>query len=130
MKRNYTLFALIAVIAIALSGCGGGGTGGGGGGGTDTVSISISPSTPTLDTWETQIFTATVSNTSNLGVTWSVQGGASKGTITSSGVYTSPSSAGTYHIVATSQADPSKQATATVTVTDDDDMPPPPPPLT
>ncbi len=61
-------------------------------------------------------FTAAVSGTSNTAVTWSVQEGVAGGTITSTGVYTAPKSAGTYHVVAVSQADPSKSATAEVLV--------------
>src|SRR5262249_14589005 len=45
------------------------------------------------------------------------------GTINSSGMYTAPANAGTYHVVATSVADTSKSKTAAVTVTA-------PPPLT
>jgi hypothetical protein len=57
-----------------------------------------------------------VANTTNTGVTWSVQEGAAAGTLTASGVFT-PAKAGTFHIIATSQTDASKTATATVTVT-------------
>ena len=49
-------------------------------------------------------------------VTWSVQEGAPGGSVTAAGVYTAPGTAGTYHLVATSQADATKSATATVTV--------------
>jgi hypothetical protein len=49
-------------------------------------------------------------------VTWSVQEGASGGAITPAGVYTAPNGVGTYHVVATSVADGTKTATATVTV--------------
>jgi hypothetical protein len=45
-----------------------------------------------------------------------VQEGAAGGTITAGGVYTAPSAAGTYHVIGTSAADPSKSATATVVV--------------
>jgi chemotaxis response regulator CheB len=64
-----------------------------------------------------QTFTASVLNASNPGVTWSVREGSNGGSVTSGGVYTAPSAAGTYHVVATSQQDTSKTATATVTVT-------------
>jgi hypothetical protein len=87
------------------------------------VSISISPASVTLAPGGTQAFTATVTGASNTAVTWSIQEGAAGGTITSGGSYTAPAAAGTYHVVATSQADPTKSATATVTT-----LPPPPPP--
>jgi hypothetical protein len=75
-------------------------------------------------------FTAIVTGTENTGVTWSVLS-ENGGTITSTGLYTAPGSAqsdlkvrharangtSTYTIQGTSQADPTKSATATVTVT-------------
>ncbi len=81
------------------------------------VAVTVSPTTPTLLTNATQTFTATVTGSANTAVTWAVQEGASGGAITSGGVYTAPASAGTYHVIATSVADTSKSATATVTVT-------------
>ena len=51
-------------------------------------------------------------------VAWSVQEGSTGGSITSAGVYTAPASAGTYHVVATSQAAPGSSATVPVTVAD------------
>jgi hypothetical protein len=50
-------------------------------------------------------------------VTWAVSEGAAGGTIDTSGEYTAPSFSGTFHVVATSVADPRRSATATVTVT-------------
>jgi hypothetical protein len=82
------------------------------------VTVAITPSTAAIKSCQSVTFSATVSGTSNTAVTWSVQEGTAGGSITSAGVYTAPSSAGTYHAVATSQADTTKSATATVTVTD------------
>src|SRR5262249_17162202 len=72
---------------------------------------------------QTQQFTASVTNDpQSRGVTWSVDGvaggNASVGTISSNGLYTPPSSAGPHTVTATSVADNSKTATATVGVTD------------
>jgi hypothetical protein len=61
-----------------------------------------------------QQFSASVTGTSNTGVTWSASGG---GTISSTGLYTAGSSAGSYIVTATSVADSSKSAQAKVTVT-------------
>jgi hypothetical protein len=80
------------------------------------VSVSISPTTTNLNIGETQQFAATVTGSTNTSVTWSVQEGSAGGTITSGGLYTTPSTPGTYHVVATSVADNSKSATATVVV--------------
>jgi uncharacterized protein YjdB len=78
------------------------------------VAISISPTTASLDACKGQLFTATVTNSTNPAVTWTVvEAGA--GTVTS-GAYVAPSTPGTYHVMAVSQADPSKTAQATITV--------------
>lgn len=74
------------------------------------VAVTISPSAGTVDACRTLTFTATVSTGGT--VAWSVQEGSTGGSITSAGVYTAPATAGTYHVVATSQG-----ATATVPVT-------------
>lgn len=53
----------------------------------------------------------------NVAVTWSVQGGNGNGTINASGLYTAPATAGSYTVVATSQADTTKSATSPIAVT-------------
>lgn len=92
------------------------------------VGVSVSPEGATLfandtaDGWppQTATFTATVTNTSNTAVNWSVSP-ATGGSISSSGVYTAPTAAvglpGSATVTATSQADTSKVGTATVTIT-------------
>jgi hypothetical protein len=92
------------------------------------VGISVSPSGATVfpndsaDAWppQTATFTATVTNNTNTAVNWSVSP-ANGGSITSGGVYTAPTIAvglpGSATITATSQADSTKTAHATVTLT-------------
>jgi hypothetical protein len=85
---------------------------------TPVVTVSISPGTATVRVGETAAFTATVTGTTggqSTAVTWSVQESGG-GTVDASGRYTAPATPGTYHVVATSVADTSKKATATVTV--------------
>ena len=79
-----------------------------------TIAISISPTTVALDACKGQVFTASVTNSSNTAATWTITE-AGGGTVTA-GSYVAPTTPGTYHVVAASQADPSKTATATVTV--------------
>ena len=82
-----------------------------------SVSVSVSPSASTRGPSQTQQFTANVSGTTNTVVSWSVS--PTVGTISSSGLYTAPSTITTQQTVtvtATSQADPSKSGTATVTL--------------
>ena len=80
------------------------------------VTVTISPRTIALQPGGTQQFTAAVTGTTNTAVTWSVQEGSAGGAITSNGLYTAPATAGTYHVVATSQADPTAADEVTVTV--------------
>ncbi|MFQ5589132.1 MAG: hypothetical protein ACE5F7_09865, partial [Nitrospiria bacterium] len=81
-----------------------------------TVAVSVTPQTTTLPTGGEATFSATVSGSGNTAVKWHIQEGASGGAVTSKGEYTAPATAGTFHLVATSQADGTKTATATVTV--------------
>lgn len=80
------------------------------------VSVSIPQSAVTLAPNATHSFTATVVGSANGAVTWSVQGGDASGSIDDKGAYTAPDVAGTYTLVATSVADPTKAASAMVTV--------------
>jgi hypothetical protein len=76
------------------------------------VAVSVSPTSAALSIGGQQQFTAYVSGTSNTAVTWSATGG----TVTTSGLYTAPGTAGTYKVTATSTADTTKSASASVTV--------------
>lgn len=81
------------------------------------VTVTVSPATASVTFGKTQKFTATVANTANTAVTWSVIGAA--GTIATDGVYTAPesppsSSSNTVTIRATSVASPSASGQATV----------------
>jgi chitodextrinase len=91
------------------------------------ISVSISPQRAAIAIGQTQTYVATVSNDSqNLGVTWAVDtipsGNASTlGTIDVNGKYTPPTSGtigGAHTIMATSKADITKNATASIAVTD------------
>ena len=107
---------------LGLSGCGSGSS-------TTTttpppdVTVSLAPQlAAVVVTTQTQQFTATVTGTTNLSVTWSVDGVAggntTVGTISTTGLYTPPSSAGTHTVTATSVANSSSSASASVAVTD------------
>jgi hypothetical protein len=76
------------------------------------VSISVSPGTANIQTGGQQQFTASVFGTSYTGVAWKATGG----TVTTTGLYTAPSTAGTYTVTATSAADSTKSASSTITV--------------
>lgn len=80
------------------------------------LSVAIDQTSATLAPSGSKTFTATVTGTSNIQVNWSVVE-TNGGSISSSGVYTAPATAGTYHVKAVSAADTTKSSTATVTVT-------------
>ncbi|MFT3914245.1 MAG: hypothetical protein QM704_09040 [Anaeromyxobacteraceae bacterium] len=81
------------------------------------VAITIDKPTASAVACKTVQFTATVTGATNKAVTWSVQEGATGGTVSAAGLYTAPDGAGTYHVIATAAADTTKKVTATVTVT-------------
>jgi hypothetical protein len=83
------------------------------------VKITISPSTVTLTTGGKQTFTATVTGTNDLEVTWIQQSdlfGNLIGTLDSNGNYTAPTIPGTYEVRVTHTTS-NETATATVIVT-------------
>src|SRR5581483_2927019 len=83
-------------------------------------SVTISPTSATVGAGGTQQFTATIVGGSDQRVSWSVDGvsGGNNqvGTVSSSGLYTAPGSAGNHTVTATSVADTSKSASAAVGV--------------
>jgi len=88
------------------------------------IGVSVSPAMASVQTGGTQAFTATVTNTTNMAVTWQVNGVAggnsAVGTISTSGVYTAPSmvpSPATVTVTAVSVADPAQSGSAQVTIT-------------
>jgi putative Ca2+/H+ antiporter (TMEM165/GDT1 family) len=83
---------------------------------SSSVSVAISPLTVTVAEAGSLSFVATVKGAANSTVTWSIQEGATGGSITSSGLYTAPNTSGTYHVVATSVADATASASAVVTI--------------
>jgi hypothetical protein len=84
------------------------------------VALTLSPTSVTLVAGAKQLFTATVTGSTNTAVTWSVSGGA----IAYNGFFTAPSvtTTSSMTVTATSQADPTVSKTAQVTVTP---VPPP-----
>ena len=83
---------------------------------TPAVSVSVAPSSISVDACQVVTFSATISGAPSQGVTWSMKEGPSGGTITPAGVYTAPSAAGTYHVVARSLDDPSRTDEGSVVV--------------
>jgi hypothetical protein len=119
-------FLVILIVSAWTQGCGGGGS-------TSIVLppppgivVTIKPSNNSVILGNSINFGATVTNTTNTAVTWSINGiaggNATVGTISSAGVFTAPAdlpSAATVNVTATSQADSTKSATVTATITSD-----------
>ncbi len=111
MRRGYLLFLLLCVAILA--GCKSGTAG-------KVIFVTIEPSGVNVVIGTTLQFTATVADTFDQDVTWSVVGGSDKGTISSSGLYTAPGAVPTpaqVTVMAISQKDQTKTATATIKVT-------------
>jgi hypothetical protein len=110
---------LMTATTALFAGCGGYG----GGGSTNPVTVQVSPATATVQTGQTQQFTASVAYATNTNVTWEVNGvaggNATVGTISVAGLYTAPSTvpnpAG-ITVTAISAADTTKSASATVSL--------------
>jgi hypothetical protein len=80
------------------------------------ISVTVTPSSITVLRDATQAFAAKVTGTTNTAVTWSVEE-SSGGTIDSTGLYTPPQNgAGTFHVIATSQANSAAISEAAVIV--------------
>jgi hypothetical protein len=91
-----------------------------------TITVTVEPASASVLLGESQTFTATVGNTSDTAVTWSVDGipggNSTVGTIDAGGAYTAPANLPTpvaVSVQATSVADNSKAAAAHVTITSD-----------
>lgn len=83
------------------------------------IIVTISPKRGGLTTSQTQSFAATVQNDgSNQGVTWSATGGTFTNQTATTAIYNPPATPGSFIITATSVADNTKSASATIAVTD------------
>jgi hypothetical protein len=109
--------ALVIAVVIGVWGCGGSSTSSS----SPTppasfINVTVTPSSITVLRDATQAFTAKVTGTTNTAVTWSVEE-SSGGTIDSAGLYTPPQNgAGTFYVIARSQANPAASGAAAVTV--------------
>jgi hypothetical protein len=76
------------------------------------LKIGLSPATSQLQGEETEQFTAKLTNAENTAVKWTATGG----TISTAGLYRAGTALGTFTATATSVQDPTKSATATITI--------------
>ena len=132
MSKNTRLglvFTAVLGVMLVLVGCGGTGAAPINGGSLAKVAVSVAPSTMTVTTGTTQPFTATVTNTAEMGVGWLVNGypggvnpanGTTPfGTIDKNGNYTAPQyipAPPTVTVTAVANADNSASANASVSI--------------
>src|SRR5580698_6857737 len=112
--RTRAAFPLIALGLVCLLASCKTGTAG------KVVSVSVDPTGVNIVIGNSQQFNATVLDTFNTAVTWAVAGGSANGTISTTGLYTAPTTVPTpaqVVIIATSLKDSTKTGTATVTIT-------------
>ena len=93
------------------------------------VGVTISPARAKVAAGHAYDLAATVTGTDNYNVEWTIDEGdsggrvvprgakAKDGGVSSLAVYMAPKTPGTYHVAATSKADPAKSASTTITVT-------------
>jgi len=106
-----------------------GGVAGGGGGPPPPVTVTVSPGSVNLfadevgNSWPAGVtqkqFAATVNNSSNQSLTWTVTGGSENGTVDGTGLYTTPAAVpnpAAVTVTAKAAADPTKSGSATVNV--------------
>ena len=118
MKRSRIGRAIIAAMAALLAACAADQTTP-----AEPISVSLDPNTIIVCTTQSVQFTATVRNSTNDEVYWSLSGtgcsGTTCGTISTTGLYTAPETVpdpGLVTVTATSAADISKSAQASITI--------------
>ncbi len=115
-RFHWIALALTIAAAFGLWGCGGSSTSSPAPTPPPLVSVTVTPGSVTLLRDATQPFTAKVTGATNTAVTWSVEE-TSGGTIDSAGLYTPPQNgAGTFNVIATSQANSAVVGAAVVIV--------------
>jgi hypothetical protein len=106
----------VAVVALVTIACGGPASVTPAPITTGTARVTVQPPAAQTAPGSTVSFSAAVAGVVDLGVSWSVQEGPAGGSIDDAGHYTAPATPGTYHVVATSIAEPSAASVAPVTI--------------
>jgi Galactose oxidase, central domain len=128
MCRSTSIFLLITIL-IAAVGCGSSGATGSGSkstpspnsdpassGTTPAAAISINPASDVLRIGGHRQFSGFDTTVGQYGVSWSLREGAAGGSVTAGGLYTAPSTTGTFHLMATSMANPKITAATPVKI--------------
>ncbi len=107
-----------AVLFVLLGGlaCGGGGSDGGSGPNPPPVTVTVTPTRDTLTVGTSATFGATVANSGDPGVSWTVVGSGSAGSVSAAGIYTAGTTPQTVLLIAASDSVPTVKDTALVQV--------------
>ena len=108
-RANILVSAIFSLPLFLLAGCS---VFGSPAASTPSIKLSVAPASTSLKPGHTQQFSVSVTGTSNSNVVWSATGG----TVSASGVYTAPTTPGSYLVTATSTIDKAVSASAAVTV--------------
>ena len=126
VNRSSFHWAAALLLVSSLLGCGGLVSSSSPQSPPSNVTVSISPVSASVLLGEPQTFAATVSNSTNTVVAWSVNGipggNSTVGTVSATGLYTSPGDLplpASVTVQATSAADSTKSASASVTIFSD-----------
>ena len=126
LGRTRFRFLVLLTAGAWIPGCGGGGAVAPPPPPPPSINVGLTPASGSVVLGNQLNFVATVTNAADTSVTWSVNnivgGNSSVGTISSEGVYTAPAdlpSPATIQITATSHADNTKSASASVTIASD-----------
>lgn len=118
LKANSQACLVAASLCAGLVACDAGP-----GAGASQILVDVEPKLAEVATGASTTFAATVTGTANLAVTWAVTAldgspvdSSIGGTLDGTGKYLAPASVGTFAVVATSVADPTKKGTAVVDV--------------
>lgn len=104
-------FSIVIALCVLLLGCGGGG------GGAIPATFVISPNvTGALVNQTVQLTAIQSGGDYDSELAWEVVGGAANGSVSNSGLYSAPSTPGTYQVRAYFKNDTAKVATATIKV--------------
>ncbi len=123
MRKLSLLLIILSTMAFVSCGGAGGGLSGSPDQPNQPISVTLNTAAVTLDTGDTFQFRASVNNATDTTITWTVNdvvgGNSTVGTMSVDGLYTAPATVPSSNPVtakATSNADTSKSATATITV--------------
>jgi hypothetical protein len=126
LQRPHLVSSFAAILALTVTGCGSGTAGTPPPPPPPAIAVTVSPASASVLLGNSESFTAAVTNATDPTVTWSVNGvpggSTASGTITAAGLYTAPAhlpSPAFVQLTATSVADPTKSATAQLTITSD-----------